>query len=62
MKIETYTVQQVISNMSDSELSNVLKYMKKIADKQGVAVVMEDDALITAYNLNSYNRKLSKFH
>ncbi|EER48148.1 hypothetical protein AM305_04448 [Actinobacillus minor NM305] len=62
MKIETYTVQQVISNMSDSELSNVLKYMKKIADKQGVAVVMEDDALITTYNLNSYNRKLSKFH
>lgn len=48
--------------MGNEQLHTLLKQMKKIADKQGVIVVMEDDALITTYNVCSYNRKLSRYH
>lgn len=37
-------------------LHHLLNQMKKIADKQGVVVVMQDDSCLTAYNLNSYRR------
>lgn len=35
----------------------LLKQMKKIADKQGVSMIMADNTLITTYNTCSYKRK-----
>ncbi|MDE3967319.1 hypothetical protein NUS48_05580 [Glaesserella parasuis] len=48
--------------MSNQKLEETLKQMKKIADKKGVVVIMDNDSLITTYNLCSYNRKLSRLH
>lgn len=42
--------------LSHQDLFNLLKYMKKIADKKGVVVVMDDDTQITTYNLCSFRR------
>lgn len=44
------------SELSNQDLFNLLKYMKKIADKKGVVVVMDDDTQITTYNLCSFRR------
>ncbi|MDU4465279.1 hypothetical protein DPV86_08280 [Haemophilus parahaemolyticus] len=60
MRIAEYN--HSFSQMSKEQLNFLLKQMKKIADKQGVIVVMEDNALLTTYNLCSYNRKLSRYH
>lgn len=38
-------------------LFDLLAQMKKIADKKGVVVIMQDDYCLTTYNLNSYRRK-----
>ena len=48
MRIAEYN--HSFSQMSKEQLNFLLKQMKKIADKQGVIVVMEDNALLTTYN------------
>lgn len=44
------------SELSNADLITLLKHMKKIADKKGVVVVMDDDTQITTYNLCSFRR------
>ncbi|HHF5092628.1 TPA: hypothetical protein ACPO6A_001738 [Haemophilus influenzae] len=41
---------------------DLLKQMKKIADKQGVSMIMADNTLITTYNTCSYKRKALKHY
>ncbi|WP_151900493.1 DUF4258 domain-containing protein [Sulfurimonas hydrogeniphila] len=38
------------------EIDSMRKELLKIMDKGGVTIVFDNDALITAYNTNSYNR------
>ena len=45
------TTQMVIK-----EIDNMRKELLRIMDKGGVTVVLDNDALITAYNTNSYKR------
>jgi len=45
------TTQRVIK-----EIDSMRKELLRIMDKGGVTVVLENDALITAYNTNSYKR------
>lgn len=60
--------KHLLCNMADLtrfptvELEFILRQMKKIADKQGVSMVMADNSLITAYNTCSYKRKISKHY
>jgi hypothetical protein len=39
-----------------NELDSIRKGLLKIMDKGGITVVVNDDALITVYNTNSYRR------
>ena len=45
------TTQMVIQ-----EIDSIRKELLRIMDKGGVTVVLDNDALITAYNTNSYKR------
>ena len=45
------TTQMVIK-----EIDSMRKELLRIMDKGGVTVVLDNDALITAYNTNSYKR------
>ena len=43
-------------DLDPHQLRNVLACMKKIADKGGVVVVMEDDCLVTTYNYSGFRK------
>ena len=45
------TTQKLIS-----EIDNLRKELLRILDKGGITVVVDNDALITTYNTNSYTR------
>lgn len=64
MKVEKHLLCNLadLTEFSTVRLEDLLKHMKKIADKQGVSMVMEDNNLITTYNTCSYKRKLSKHY
>ena len=64
MKVEKHLLCNLadLTQFTTVQLEDLLKQMKKIADKQGVSMVMEDGNLITTYNTCSYRRKLSKHY
>ena len=48
------------TQFTTAQLMDLLKQMKKIADKQGVSMIMADNTLITTYGLK-YNEYSSFF-
>ena len=50
------------TQFTTAQLMDLLKQMKKIADKQGVSMIMADNTLITTYNTCSYKRKALKHY
>lgn len=59
MKLSCYDKLRGGEELSIEELKAAIKGLKNILSKGGVVLITVEDSLITAYNLDSYNRKLN---
>ena len=59
MKLSCYEKISSGSDLNVKEIQAAIKTLKNILKKGGVVVVSENDTLITTYNLDSYDRRLT---
>lgn len=57
MKLSCYEAMKAGKAFDAKEVQMIIKTLKQILKKGGVVAVSENDTLITAYHLNSYDRR-----
>ena len=60
MKLSCYEAMKAGEVFDSREVQMIIKTLKQILKKGGVVAVSENDTLITAYHLNSYDRRRAK--
>lgn len=59
MKLSCYEKISTGVDLNVKEIQLAIKTLKTILKKGGVVVIYENDTLITTYNLDSYDRRLT---
>lgn len=60
MKLSCYEAMKAGKAFDVKEVQMIIKTLKQILKKGGVVAVSENDILITAYHLNSYDRRRAR--
>lgn len=60
MKLSCYEAMKAGEAFDSKKVQMIIKTLKQILKKGGVVAVSENDTLITAYYLNSYDRRRAK--